>query len=736
MKHILASLFDIAKAAILVSMFALGATIASAQFSTPLVPTSSWVTPPALPPANNASAPINVSINAQRKSGSLLLGTVANPQPSFIALDVLGLASTTSFVSDYLLVSKAVTFVADSPMKMLTFGPSGLTLADGTQGAGKVLTSDASGRATWQAPATACTTTDVPLGTYSINLNSGNNNHVYQLLVGDLEAGTYKLRGNGTWSSVGGGGALGILYNTTQTSTAPPGAPAAATSVGTPEVYLYNVGNFVNYVQHYGADSGTWTAGNGSNDNTFTLTQTQNLYASAGQSAMSGSVSLYRVVSSCEASTPAAPAPIAGSCDAAPVRTITQSNSGTEYQNTTGAQLMVVATASETTFSGQNALAGYIGATSASALASQEIFTSTNRNSITFLVPPGYYYKVVNGATNSPTLNAQVWKLCGSSTSSGATGGGAIADSGNLTIPSADGTSVTWSHGLGQKPGFVRLVLVSLVDQTAAQGSYLAGEELDVSNSVAVPSGGNYVSIPTLVTSTQIILPHQWSSYPLHISANRVGAYNTGIAINRSTWAIKIYAGTSVGSSSGTAGATATAGVSSIVAGTGVTISPANGTGAVTINASGAQGNVCGAAVRKGTMTQFNTVSLSTDSWGCAVDPSGSGFNGGADSNDSYRRTLLNNGTCTNSRKVVVDAIERSFICVKDGNIADSPGGWCGSYNYTRTGANPRLITSANIVCKDSAIACPSGYSEFPYVSQGVGTPANPETGKLTCVKN
>ncbi len=110
----------------------------SAQWSTPLVPSSYWATPPADPPHDNVAAPINVSINAQRKSGSLLLGTSATLlYPPTIILDVLGLASSTSFFTEYLLVSK------------------GFSLVDGTQGAGKVLTSDGSGIASWQTSAAA-----------------------------------------------------------------------------------------------------------------------------------------------------------------------------------------------------------------------------------------------------------------------------------------------------------------------------------------------------------------------------------------------------------------------------------------------------------------------------------------------------------------------------------------------------------------------------------------------------
>lgn len=130
--------------------------------------------------------------------------------------------------------------------------------------------------------------------------------------------------------------------------------------------------------------------------------------------------------------------------------------------------------------------------------------------------------------------------------------GGAIANSGNLSIPSENETSVSWAHGLGQKPGFVRVVLVSLVNQSADQGSYLAGDELDVATSVFVESGGNYISVPILVTPTHVLLPHQWKSYPLAVSSNRIGTYDRLVRITRATWALKIYAGTSVGGGTAT----------------------------------------------------------------------------------------------------------------------------------------------------------------------------------------
>ncbi len=141
-KNVLASLFDVAKVAILLLVAGFGVTNLYAQ--------STWTPAPSNPPANNVAAPINVSSLMQRKLGPLFLGTTAIPNPPAATLDVLGWASTTSLFSDYLVVSKGVTFVAGSPMKMFTFGSSGFTLVDGTQGAGKVLTSNASGLATWQ----------------------------------------------------------------------------------------------------------------------------------------------------------------------------------------------------------------------------------------------------------------------------------------------------------------------------------------------------------------------------------------------------------------------------------------------------------------------------------------------------------------------------------------------------------------------------------------------------------
>ncbi len=136
MKHLSRALLDLLKATLLLAVIGIGASTLSARYSTSVVSAPSWTPPSANPPNNNAPAPINVSMNAQQKSGSLILGTTAgvNFDDPVTSLDVFGLASTTILSTDYLLVGKDFTY------------------AKGTNLAGKVLTSDASGTASWQTP--------------------------------------------------------------------------------------------------------------------------------------------------------------------------------------------------------------------------------------------------------------------------------------------------------------------------------------------------------------------------------------------------------------------------------------------------------------------------------------------------------------------------------------------------------------------------------------------------------
>jgi len=85
---------------------------------------ASWTPAPASPPNSNVAAPINVSSSAQAKAGGLSVGTTT--LPSGYSFGVTGGASIDALLTQ------------------------AFTLANGTQGAGKVLTSDANGVGTWQ----------------------------------------------------------------------------------------------------------------------------------------------------------------------------------------------------------------------------------------------------------------------------------------------------------------------------------------------------------------------------------------------------------------------------------------------------------------------------------------------------------------------------------------------------------------------------------------------------------
>ena len=89
-----------------------------------------WSAAPSSPPSNNVAAPINVSSSYQAKVGGITLGS--SVASTSIPLDVEGVG-----YAQALIVGKNIA---------KTF-----QYLDGNQGAGKVLTSDASGNASWQA---------------------------------------------------------------------------------------------------------------------------------------------------------------------------------------------------------------------------------------------------------------------------------------------------------------------------------------------------------------------------------------------------------------------------------------------------------------------------------------------------------------------------------------------------------------------------------------------------------
>ncbi len=93
-----------------------------------------WTEPTATPPAGNVSAPLNVSSTGQSKTGGLILNTGGAANGLIVQTGNVGIGVTPTQKLDVNGTTKT----------------TGLQITTGA-GAGKVLTSDASGTATWQA---------------------------------------------------------------------------------------------------------------------------------------------------------------------------------------------------------------------------------------------------------------------------------------------------------------------------------------------------------------------------------------------------------------------------------------------------------------------------------------------------------------------------------------------------------------------------------------------------------
>ncbi|MEI6396758.1 MAG: hypothetical protein WCO48_01655 [Candidatus Taylorbacteria bacterium] len=154
----------------------IGALLGASALSV-LAQSSSWIAPTATPPSNNVAAPINVGSSPQWKMGSLGIGI--NPI-NWSALDVNGDVSirgggsgpTPTAVLTSEAGGKGITIKARAgntyDLFVSTLGNVGIGNATpsakldvngtvrfsgaGTPGTGKVLTSDATGNATWQTP--------------------------------------------------------------------------------------------------------------------------------------------------------------------------------------------------------------------------------------------------------------------------------------------------------------------------------------------------------------------------------------------------------------------------------------------------------------------------------------------------------------------------------------------------------------------------------------------------------
>ncbi len=125
---------------ILVIGFAVGVTTLSvtAQTSGCVTPGSTWTGPSSAPTGGNICPPLNTGTDWQGRMGQLSIGTTTQTTPNTPGLEVIGGALIDAITT----VNLGVTGTASTSNLVVTTGA----------GAGKVLTSDAQGRATWQTP--------------------------------------------------------------------------------------------------------------------------------------------------------------------------------------------------------------------------------------------------------------------------------------------------------------------------------------------------------------------------------------------------------------------------------------------------------------------------------------------------------------------------------------------------------------------------------------------------------
>jgi hypothetical protein len=113
---------------------AIVALILSLGLSYALAQTGTWTAPQCAPPGCNVDAPLNVGSSHQSKLGSVSINTAtSNPDP--FGLDVFGISR----------------FFGNVQIGTTTNGRyATIQIVDGNQGAGKVLTSDGNGNASWR----------------------------------------------------------------------------------------------------------------------------------------------------------------------------------------------------------------------------------------------------------------------------------------------------------------------------------------------------------------------------------------------------------------------------------------------------------------------------------------------------------------------------------------------------------------------------------------------------------
>lgn len=361
-----------------------GLSVALAQTS------GTWSEPVGTPPNNNTPAPINVGPTSQTKEGPIWATIFGATQG------------------------------IHTPALQIPTGA----------GEGKVLTSDAQGNATWKSMSgQSCSPTTLKSDLRSISQTAPNNSGLLKKIA-VLDPGTYTFTGSGQSGNTGGGGINTVFVsskNYPNGGSFPPEVQtmltpyAAVTGQSVSQAVYYGKGDPIIYaIKRNGYNDSAWTI---PDNTTFTITETKYVYLGLVQSSENGEIIIKGTLSNCGGSSSNVVTPPAGSCSASPHQA--SMTSGTTYQNTTGGQLMVVVGGSQSSVSIGDNIAGYVSIDSSmgtSDIVAQDGYSSTNKASITFLVPINYYYKVQNNTSNTPSMKAQAWKLCGGGGSGGSTG--------------------------------------------------------------------------------------------------------------------------------------------------------------------------------------------------------------------------------------------------------------------------------------------------------------------------
>ncbi|MBU3668500.1 MAG: hypothetical protein FGM57_00865 [Candidatus Taylorbacteria bacterium] len=223
-----------------------------------------WTPAPSTPPKDNVEPPITVASTAQYKKGVLGLNGLA------------------------------------------VFGK--VQIVDGTQGAGKVLMSDAQGRASWQPLPQVNSVTNItnnlcqtPIFASLTHITPNNTANIKK--VATLQPGTYKVEGSGSSYNTGGGGVNSVVLSEENIADAYVSAyPASITSAWVGYIennctscaiknkIMYGPGGANRLIYIYnrnGYNDGTWSI---PKDMTITVAKKMHVYLALSQAGATGNL--------------------------------------------------------------------------------------------------------------------------------------------------------------------------------------------------------------------------------------------------------------------------------------------------------------------------------------------------------------------------------------------------------------------------------------------------------------